>query len=178
MELARDVLALGELPATWPGTLVSAVPSALSQVLSDVPVFDSVRAVVLAGEALPRSVLDRARIAFPSARILNMYGPTEAAHASAWRAGGDGAPLIGSPLADARLYVLDERLRPVPVGVAGELYIGGPGVAAGYLGRPDLTSARFVACPSAPASGCTAPATWCAGHRTASSTTSAGPTTR
>jgi amino acid adenylation domain-containing protein len=147
VELARDVLALGELPATWPGTLISAVPSALSQVLSDVPAFASVRAVVLAGEALPRSVLDRARTAFPSARVLNMYGPTEAAHASAWRATGDGTPLIGSPLANARLYVLDERLRPVPVGVAGELYIAGPGVAAGYLGRPDLTAARFVACP-------------------------------
>ncbi|WP_203691770.1 AMP-binding protein, partial [Catellatospora coxensis] len=88
VELARDVLALGELPATWPGTLVSAVPSALGQVLLDGPVFASVRAVVLAGEALPRSVLERVRTVFPSARVLNMYGPTEATvYATGWRAG-------------------------------------------------------------------------------------------
>ncbi|WP_196279298.1 non-ribosomal peptide synthetase [Catellatospora vulcania] len=147
VELARDVLALGELPATWPGTLVSAVPSALSQVLADVPAFASVRVVMLAGEALTRNVLDRVRAVFPSARVMNMYGPTEAAHASGWRAVGEGAPLIGSPIANARLFVLDERLRPVPVGVAGELYIAGAGVAAGYLARPELTAARFVACP-------------------------------
>ncbi|WP_344348603.1 amino acid adenylation domain-containing protein, partial [Catellatospora coxensis] len=147
VELARDVLALGELPATWPGTLVSAVPSALGQVLLDGPVFASVRAVVLAGEALPRSVLERVRTVFPSARVLNMYGPTEATvYATGWRAGG-GTPLIGSPISNTKVFVLDERLRPVPVGVAGELYLAGAGVAAGYLGRADLTSVRFVACP-------------------------------
>ncbi|WP_203699606.1 condensation domain-containing protein, partial [Catellatospora coxensis] len=87
VELARDVLALGELPATWPGTLISAVPSALSQALADVPVFESVRVVVLAGEAVPAGVLDRVRSVFPSARVVNLYGPTEATvYATGWRA--------------------------------------------------------------------------------------------
>ncbi|MBB6421374.1 non-ribosomal peptide synthetase [Streptomyces sp. AK010] len=112
------------------------------------------RWVVLAGEALDIEMLRPwwDRFGDEAPRIVNMYGITETTvHASLCplsRAdlGGDRSP-IGRPLCDLRLYVLDDRMRPVPVGVVGEIHVGGPGVARGYLGRPRLTAGRFVPDP-------------------------------
>ncbi|MGV9883998.1 amino acid adenylation domain-containing protein [Streptomyces sp. NPDC003006] len=89
--------------------------------------------------------------------LVNMYGITETTvHVShheldAASAAEGGASVIGRGIPDLRVYVLDGALQPVPAGVPGELYVAGPGLARGYLGRPDLTAARFVACPFGPA---------------------------
>jgi amino acid adenylation domain-containing protein len=108
----------------------------------------SLRTLMIGGEKLH---------AWPSAdvpyRCLNLYGPTETAviATGAWFNGDDdGVPPIGRPISNTAAQVLDLERRPVPVGVVGELYIGGAGVGRGYLGRPELTAERFVADPFSP----------------------------
>ncbi|WP_420309215.1 amino acid adenylation domain-containing protein [Streptomyces sp. YS-B37] len=105
---------------------------------------------VLGAERLEAGLAARWRA---GARVWNTYGPTEATVITTavlldeGITGEDAPPAIGSPLPNVRTYVLDAFLRPVPVGVAGELYIAGEGLARGYIGRSDLTAERFVACP-------------------------------
>lgn len=95
------------------------------------------------GEAWPRSLADAL---LSRCELWNMYGPTEATiWASAQRVEpGTGPVTLGPPLANARIYVLDAHMRPVPRGIAGELYIGGAGIGRGYLSAPALTAARYV----------------------------------
>ncbi|MFF2955121.1 amino acid adenylation domain-containing protein [Kitasatospora sp. NPDC057965] len=102
------------------------------------------------GEALPAPLA--ADLAAATARLVNVYGPTETTVWStlAEPAAPDGRVSIGAPLANTRAYVLDERLRPVPYGLPGELYLGGAGVAHGYRGRPGLTARRFLPDPYGP----------------------------
>ncbi|MER5965976.1 amino acid adenylation domain-containing protein [Streptomyces sp. NPDC002057] len=118
----------------------------------------ALRWVVFGGEALrPRTLRDwyRRHGGSTAPTLVNLYGITETTVHTTRRdltpadAGRDGSP-IGAPLPGARLHVLDDSLRPVPTGTPGELYVGGPGVAHGYLGRPGLTAGRFVADPFGP----------------------------
>jgi amino acid adenylation domain-containing protein/non-ribosomal peptide synthase protein (TIGR01720 family) len=155
IEVVRDLLALGERRAhQWAVSLISAVPSAFAQVLSQGCVAVTADHVVLAGEALSARAVQEIRAALPGSQIANIYGPTEATvYATAWYSDGedcDQAPPIGKPISNTQVYVLDSGLRPVPVGVAGEFYIAGRGLARGYLNRPGLTAERFVANPFGP----------------------------
>ncbi|MGW7688470.1 amino acid adenylation domain-containing protein [Streptomyces asiaticus] len=108
------------------------------------------REVMAGGEALSPPVVAKALAAWPQTVLTNGYGPTETttfAVLHSTREVTDGTVPIGTPMNDTRAYVLDERLRPVPVGVPGELYLAGSGLARGYFTKPGLTAQRFVSCP-------------------------------
>jgi len=121
--------------ATLPPAVLACVPEQTE--------FDSLCTLVLAGEALTDALASRwAR----GRRLINAYGPTEStvcATVYQCRAGRSGAPPIGRPIANTTVYILDGRKEPVPIGVVGELYIGGAGVARGYLNRAELTAEKF-----------------------------------
>ncbi|NLT96682.1 MAG: amino acid adenylation domain-containing protein [Christensenellaceae bacterium] len=107
-----------------------------------------IRKIVLGGEMVPVSLLKLLRKHIPGVRIINGYGPSEATvYASFKDLTYASFVTIGRPIANTRMYILDAYRRPVPVGVLGELYISGAGVASGYLGRETLTRARFVPDP-------------------------------
>jgi amino acid adenylation domain-containing protein len=118
----------------------------------DVGSLTGLRQLLAGGDALLPDRVSRAMRALPGVRLVNGYGPTEATtfsccfDATSGVAFDDSVP-IGRPIANTSAYVLDGRLQPVPVGVPGELYIGGDGVALGYLNEPELTAERFVQSP-------------------------------
>ncbi|WP_441287561.1 amino acid adenylation domain-containing protein [Sorangium sp. KYC3313] len=152
--LADDALALPAHRRRNEVTLVNTVPSAAAALLAVSGIPGSVRTVCLAGEPL-RASLARDVLALPHVeRLLNLYGPSETTTYSTGATVTPAArPTIGRPIDHTQVYVLDARLQPVPVGVAGELYIAGAGVARGYLGRDELTAERFVPCPLEEARG-------------------------
>jgi len=129
------------------------VPSMLSSFVDTEGVehCNSLQRLICSGEELPISSVLKCQRGLPSARLSNLYGPTEAAiDVTAWPCPPDFDSTtvpIGRPISNTRIYVLDAYCRPVPVGVAGELYVAGAGLARGYLRRPALTAERFVADP-------------------------------
>jgi non-ribosomal peptide synthetase-like protein len=124
-------------------TVWSTVPTLLSMQDQDVP---TVRLLILGGEACPPDLVQR--WCRPGRRMFNTYGPTEATViASAWECVPGKLVTIGPPIPTYTIILFDENMQPVPPGKPGELYIGGPGVARGYVGRPDLTAERFIPNP-------------------------------
>ncbi len=132
--------------------------SELERGWSEIP--ESLRLVIVGGEkALAERYAAWRREVGGRVRVMNTYGPTETTVISTWYtlgeedASGERELPIGRPIANTRVYILDEGMRLVPVGVTGELYIGGVGLARGYLGRPELTAERFVPDPFSGNSG-------------------------
>ncbi|HYG63510.1 MAG TPA: amino acid adenylation domain-containing protein, partial [Thermoanaerobaculia bacterium] len=144
---------LADLIAREGITTLHFVPSML-QAFLEVPGLEalgSLRRVMASGEALPPDLVRRFFRRLGGVELHNLYGPTEASvEVSAWAGEPEpprGVVPIGRPIANLRLHVVDRGLRPQPVGVAGELLLGGVGLARGYLGRPELTAAAFVPDP-------------------------------
>ncbi|MCP3062578.1 non-ribosomal peptide synthase/polyketide synthase [Myxococcus sp. K38C18041901] len=131
-------------------TVLQLVPSQLSLLVEAERLerASGLRVLVSGGEALPAELARRLRAQWPQTRLANCYGPTETTvDATSWTVSGDiqGATApIGGPIADTQVYVLDVNGQPVPVGVTGELFIGGEGVARGYIGQAAMTAERFV----------------------------------
>ena len=144
--VARDALALPELPAAGEVTLINTVPSAMAELVRAGAVPGSVRAVNLAGEPLRRELVDRIHALPGVEAVRDLYGPSEDTTYSTGAVvprGDAREPAIGRPLPNSRVYLLDAGGEPVPAGVPGELWIGGEGLARGYFGRPGLTADRF-----------------------------------
>ncbi len=130
-------------------SVLDTVPTLLALLPRDVA---TLRVIILGGEACPPAIANR--WCKPGRRIFNSYGPTEATVVATVAEVAAGAPVtIGRPIPNYSCYVVDERLQIVEPGVEGELLIGGPGVARGYLRRPELTAEKFIANPFATVEG-------------------------
>ncbi|MBA1195466.1 AMP-binding protein, partial [Pseudomonas entomophila] len=148
----RDPARLIELITREQVSTLHFVPSMLQAFMQDLNVSRCTRLkrIVCSGEALPADAQQQVFARLPGAALYNLYGPTEAAidvtHWTCRDEGRDSVP-IGQPIANLACYVLDTELQPVPVGVLGELYLAGEGLARGYHRRPGLTAERFVVSP-------------------------------
>ena len=151
-------LILGEASQLLPGddlkqiierswvTHVTLPPSALAVLPSSgLPTLDK---IIVAGEACPRELAHQWSV---GRHFFNAYGPTESTVCATVAEIDDGSEQIsiGRPIGNTKIYILDNNLQPVPIGVTGEMYIGGDGLARGYLNRPELTSEKFIPNPFA-----------------------------
>ena len=140
----RDVIEATEV------TTLHFVPSMLQSFLDQHQIgrCSSIRHIICSGEELSATLQRKCLEYFPQVSLSNLYGPTEAAvDVTAWEChldqGGSRVP-IGQPISNIQIYILDRHHQPVPIGISGEIYIGGVGVGRGYLNRPALTAQRFL----------------------------------
>ncbi|MBA2237981.1 MAG: amino acid adenylation domain-containing protein, partial [Lysobacter sp.] len=146
--VAENVLDLIDNQRTADVSLINTVPSLLEEVLRHAGLPKAIRVINLAGETLQPALVAKLRSLAPQARIYNLYGPSEdTTYSTAKHLERAGEVTIGRPIDGTSAYVLDERRRPLPEGMPGELYLGGRGLAAGYFGQPALTAERFVELP-------------------------------
>ncbi|WP_430502708.1 non-ribosomal peptide synthetase [Micromonospora trifolii] len=140
-------------------TMMFLATSVSRQLATEAPdALAGLRYLTFGGEQADRTAVSRLRAACPDTTVVNGYGPTEGTtytttYDCALLTADDQVVPIGGPVANTRVYVLDRFLQPVPPGVLGELFIGGDGVARGYLGRPEATADRFVPDPFGPRGG-------------------------
>ena len=146
--MARNALHLPALPEKEEVTLINTVPSAIAELLRLGGIPASVKTVNLAGEPLPETLVEQIYAHTGCDKVYNLYGPTETTTYSTYTLVRRGCLVtIGRPIAGTQCYILDARRRLVPIGVPGELYIAGIGLARGYYGHPELTNERFVRNP-------------------------------
>ncbi|MGB3533919.1 MAG: amino acid adenylation domain-containing protein [Microcoleaceae cyanobacterium] len=148
--LAENALELPNLAARDQVTLINTVPSAIAHLLQIKGIPSSVCTVNLAGEALQNRLIQQLEKQKNIKQIYNLYGPSEDTTYSTYAEVKSSSTLsvpIGQPINNTQAYVLDQYLQPLPIGVKGELYLGGEGLARGYLNRPKLTAEKFISNP-------------------------------
>ncbi|MFJ6808472.1 amino acid adenylation domain-containing protein [Streptomyces anulatus] len=154
--LGDNALHVPHMPAAATATLLSTVPTAVDALAEADAIPRSLLTVNIGGETLQRGVVDRLARRVPGVRVHNLYGPSETTtHSANVRVplDSDEPPTIGRPLITVLMWVADRCHRPVPVGVVGEIVIGGAGLARGYVGRPRLTAERFAPDPASGTGG-------------------------
>jgi len=146
--LAENALQLAELPARSDVTLINTVPSAMTELLRLGGVPNSVRTVNLAGEPLVPKLVEQLYELPGVKKVYDLYGPSESTTYSTFALREPNGPAtIGRPIANTQVYLFDSHLQPVPIGVPGEIFIGGEGLARGYLNRPELNAEKFISDP-------------------------------
>ena len=144
--MAQDALQLMELDAANEVTLINTVPSAVAELVRVGGIPATVRTVNLAGEPLAQSLVEQIYEQESIQRVFDLYGPSEDTTYSTYALRRqNGRATIGRPIANTQVYILDKEMQPVPIGMAGELHLGGEGLARGYLNRPELTREKFIA---------------------------------
>ncbi len=146
--LSENVLQLPTLPAAKEVTLINTVPSAMAELLRINGVPPSVHTINLAGEALLTPLVQQIYHLQTIKQVFDLYGPSEdTTYSTCALRKSDGPATIGRPIINTQIYLLDHNLQPVPVGISGEIYIGGAGLARGYLHCPELTAEKFLPHP-------------------------------
>ncbi|MBD2441548.1 non-ribosomal peptide synthetase, partial [Nostoc sp. FACHB-110] len=148
--LAQNALHLSTISTASQVTLINTVPSAIAGLIRDNSLPPHLCTVNLAGEALQNQLVQQIYQHSPVERVFNLYGPSEDTTYSTFsliEKGTSSSPTIGRPISNTQIYILDSNLQPVPIGVPGELHIGGAGLARGYLHRSELTQEKFIPNP-------------------------------
>jgi amino acid adenylation domain-containing protein len=153
-EVVTDARSLVCMLADHHVTRIVLVPSLLRAMLDEGPILEQLPQRIIwtsSGEQLPTEIVDRFRNSFPNGTLLNLYGASEVSADVTYHDCTKQAPKnpisIGRPISNTRIYLLDSQRELVPVGIPGELYLAGDGLARGYLDRPELTAAKFVVDP-------------------------------
>jgi amino acid adenylation domain-containing protein len=147
--LVENALQLSKRPNAKRITLINTVPSVMTALLRTGQLPDSVRVVNLAGEPLRPQLVEELYKTATVEKVYDLYGPSETTTYSTFTLRTtDSAATIGRPISNTQIYILDSNSQPVPIGVPGEIHIGGSGVARGYLGRTELTKEKFIKNPS------------------------------
>ena len=143
--VVRDILDWSERGFPGNVTLINTVPSALKEILRARALPRGIRVINVAGEALPEAIVNDAHLCEGLEAMYNLYGPSEdTTYSTFTRVEPNKSPLIGRPITNSRVFIVDRYGMPVPTGVPGEILIGGAGLARGYWDRADLTAEKFV----------------------------------
>jgi amino acid adenylation domain-containing protein len=148
--LVKNALHLRTLPAANDVTLINTVPSTIAELVRADSIPASVHTVNLAGEPLQKYLVQQIYQQNTIQQVFNLYGPSEDTTYSTFalvRGEVVGSPPIGRPIANTQVYILDRHLQSVPIGILGELYLGGAGLSRGYLNYPEMTAEQFIPNP-------------------------------